>query len=53
MNKLYISAHNELKTKQEWYQWAIRFYKDIGYKKLPTNWFEKITNVLKLSEVIK
>ncbi len=52
--KMYRSGIGEIKSYNDWREWAIMFYKDAfekNFDNLPDDWFRRATNVLKLEEV--
>jgi len=52
---IYESKAGERRTKDDWEQWSRAFYKDVmdkdQYQGLPANWFDRVTKVLRLTEV--
>ncbi len=53
MNVYYRSKMGEVKTYDQWREWARRFYNGLeekSYKELPDDWFKRVSNVLMLEE---
>ncbi len=54
MNVYYRSKIGEVKTYEQWREWAIGFYEGLveeGHIDLPDDWMKRLTRVLKLEIV--
>lgn len=54
--KIYRSRAGRELTKEQWAIWADAFYRDslgIDFEKMPEDWFDRISIVLALEEVIE